>query len=68
MSPFPLFCVSLFLMHCGSWILIDRVPNIRPQILHCIEGGPDGVEGADEGEGVVTEASVFTGDLGCNKN
>lgn len=28
------FCICHFFMHCGSWILIDLVPNSRPQTGH----------------------------------
>lgn len=54
-----LFFVPIFFIHCGSWILIERVPNILPQILHCT---PTGVEGAGDGEGAVI--CPFVGDLG----
>lgn len=61
--------MAIFLAHCGSWILIERVPNILPQILHCIVGGPKGVEGVDGGEvcvGVIG-ASALVGDFGYKK-
>lgn len=53
--------------HCGSCILMERVPNIRPQILHCTDGGPWGVEGVDGGEVGVIGASAFVGDFGWSK-